>query len=55
MTKSGGPKIREKGNITSRAFLTKAILTNRDKIRGIEMFTNLPVKDRLENIRKNGG
>src|ERR1044072_9239382 len=54
--KSGGPRVREKGKkITSRAFLTKAILAIRDKIRRIEMFPNLPVKDRFENFRKNGG
>ena len=56
MPKSGGPRVREKGKkITSREFLTKAILTIRDKIRRIEMFPNLPVKDRFENFRENGG
>src|ERR1044072_4410552 len=48
MPKSGGPRVREKGKkITSRAFLTKAILAIRDKIKRIEMFPNLPVKDRF--------
>ncbi|KAL7637050.1 UNVERIFIED_CONTAM: hypothetical protein RMT77_012808 [Armadillidium vulgare] len=56
MAKSGGPRVREKGKkITSRAFLTKAILAIRDKIRRIEMFPNLPVKGRFENFRENGG
>src|ERR1700755_1514801 len=56
MSKSGGPRVREKGKeIPSRAFLTKAILSIRDKIRSIEIFPNLPVKDRFENLRKNGG
>ena len=56
MPKSGGPRVREKGKkITSRAFLTKTILAIRDKIRRIEMFQNLPIKDRFENFRKNGG
>ena len=56
MPKSGGPRVREKGKeIISRAFLTKAILAIRDKIGSIEMFPNLPVKDRLENFRENGG
>jgi hypothetical protein len=56
MPKSGGPRVREKGKeITSRAFLTKAILAIRDQIRRIKMFPNLPVKDRFENLRKNGG
>src|ERR1700755_2839096 len=55
MPKSGGPRVREKGKkITSRAFLTKAILAIRDKISRIEMFPNLPIKDRFENFRKNG-
>ena len=54
--KSGRPRIREKGKeITSRAFLTKAILAIRDKIRRVEMFPNLPVKDRFKNFRKSGG
>ena len=49
---SGGPRVKEKGEkITSRAFLTKAILAIRDKIRRVEMFPNLPVKDRFENFR----
>src|ERR1700755_238575 len=56
MPKSGGPRVRAKGKkITSREFLTKAILAIRDKIRRIEMVPNLPVKDRFENFRKNGG
>src|SRR6201990_3650267 len=56
MPKNGGPRVTEMGKkITSRAFLTKAILAIRDKIRRIEMFPNLPVKDRFENFRKNGG
>src|SRR6201990_1694731 len=56
MPKSGGPRVREKGKeITRRAFLTKTILAIRDKIRRIEMFPNLPVKDRFENFRENGG
>jgi hypothetical protein len=33
----------------------KAILAIRDKIRRIEIFPNLPVKDRFENFRKKGG
>ena len=38
MPKSGGPRVREKGKkITSRAFLTKAILAIRDKIRRTEI------------------
>ena len=46
MTKSEGTRVREKGKkTTSRAFLTKAILAIRDKIRRIEMFPNLPAKD----------
>ena len=46
MPKSGRPRVRQKGKkITSRAFLTKAILAIRDKIRKVEMFPNLPVKD----------
>src|ERR1700755_901545 len=49
-------KSKEKGKkITSRTFLMKAILAIREKIRRIEMFPNLPVKDRFENFRKNGG
>src|ERR1700755_87565 len=56
MPKSGGPRVREKRKkITRRAFLTKAILAIRDKIRRIEMFPNLPVKDRFENFRENRG
>ena len=55
MTKSKGKRIREKGKITSRAFLTKVILAIRDKIRRIEMFPNLPVKDRLKIFREIGG
>src|SRR6201990_3255907 len=56
MPKSGGPRVREKGKkITSRPFLTKAILVIRDKIRRIEMFPNLPVNDRFKNFRKYGG
>ena len=42
---SGISRVREKGKITSTAFLTKAILTIRGKVRRIEMFSNLPVKD----------
>src|ERR1700755_1955634 len=54
--KSGGQRVREKRKkIKSRAFLTKAILPIRDKIRSIEIFPNIPVKDRFENFRKNGG
>src|SRR6201990_2063425 len=54
--KSGGPRVREKRKkITLRAFLTKAILAIRDKIRRIEMFPNLHVNDRFENFRENGG
>ena len=41
--------------INSRAFLTKTILAIRDKMRRIEMFPNLPVKDSFENLRENGG
>ena len=53
---SGRPRVREKGKkITSRAFLTKAKLAIRDKIRRIEMFPNLPIKDKFKNFRKNGG
>ena len=53
--KSGGPRVRKYGKkITSRTFFKKAILAIRDKIGRIEMFPNLPVKDRLENFRKNG-
>src|ERR1700755_3624521 len=56
MPNSGGPIVREKGKkITRRAFLTKAILAIRDKIRRVEMLPNLPVKDRFENFRENGG
>ena len=56
MPKSVGPIVREKGKeITSRAFRTKPILAIRYKIRRIEIFPNLPVKDRFENFRKNGG
>ena len=50
--KSGGPRVRERGKeITSRAFLRKAIMAIRDKIRSIEMLPNLPVKDRFKNFR----
>src|SRR6201990_1284957 len=49
-----GPRVREKGKITSRAFLTKAILAIKDKIRRNEMFPNFPIKDRFKNFRKNG-
>ena len=55
MPKSGGPRVREKGKITNRAFLTKAILAIRDKIRRVEMLPNLLVKNRFENFRGNGG
>ena len=55
MAKSGRPIVRAKGKIISRAFLTKAILAIRDKIKRIEMFPNLPVMDRFENFRKNEG
>src|ERR1700755_1938900 len=56
MPKSRGPRIREKGKeITSGAFLMKPILAIRDKIRRVEMFPNLSVKDRFKNFRKNGG
>ena len=56
MPKSGRPKVREQEKkIISRAFLTKAILAIRNKNRRIEMFPNLPVKDRFENFRKNEG
>ena len=56
MTKSGGTRVREKGKkLTSKEFLTKPILAIRDKIRRIEMFPNLPVKDRFEIFRKNRG
>ena len=52
--KSGVPRIREKKKkITSRAFLTKAILEIRDNIRRIEMFPNLPNKNRFKNFIKN--
>ena len=45
--KSGGPRVREKGKkITSRAFLTKAILVIREKIKRIKVFPNPPIKDR---------
>ena len=56
MLKSGAPRVREKGKkFTSRAFLMKAILAIRDKIRRIEMFSNPPVKNKFENFRENGG
>src|ERR1044072_9911299 len=56
MPNSGGPIVGEKGKkITRRAFLAKAILAIRDKIRRVEMLPNLPVKDRFENLRENGG
>ena len=54
MPKRGGSRVREKGKkITRRAFLAKAILAIRDKIRRIERFLNLPIKDRFKNFRKN--
>src|ERR1700755_1415617 len=56
MPKPGGPTVRENGKeITSRAFLTKSILAVKDKIRRIEMFPNLPVKDRFENFGESRG
>ena len=36
------------------SFFPEAILAIRDKIRRIDMFQNLPVKDRFEKFRKNG-
>lgn len=43
--KSGGARVRKERKVTATVFFTKVILGIINKIRGIEIFQNLPVVD----------
>lgn len=53
MTKDKRPRIRKRRKMTSRALLTKALLTIKGKIQRIEMFIKLYGQGLIRNLKKN--